>query len=168
MFLNHNRLLDTAVGGWQVAGTLVVQSGFPFTPTINGSNNSFSQAGDWYPNQIGSPRPAHRSINEWYDPSAFTVPAPATFGNLRRNNIYGPGLQVVNLSAGKTFSIRDRVDLQIRADTTNAFNHSNFGLPNIGLSPNGLPSNPFEGSNTSITSLAGGGRTMQLTGRISF
>jgi hypothetical protein len=168
MFLNHNRLLDTAVGGWQVAGTLVVQSGFPFTPTINGSNNSFSQAGDWYPNQIGSPRPAHRSINEWYDPSAFTVPAPATFGNLRRNNIYGPGLQVVNLSAGKTFSIRDRVDLQIRADTTNAFNHSNFGLPNISLSPNGPPSDPFQGSNTSITSLAGGGRTMQLTGRISF
>ena len=114
MFLNHNRLLHTVVDGWGVAGTLVASSGFPFTPTISGSNNSFSQAGDWYPNQIGSPRPAHRSISEWYNPSAYALPARGTFGDLRRNNIYGPGLQIVNLSAGKTFSIADGVQVQIR------------------------------------------------------
>ena len=168
MFLNHNRLLDTVAGGWQVAGTLLFSSGFPFTPTISGNNNSFSQAGDWYPNQIGNPRPAHRSISEWYNPSAYALPAPGTFGDLRRNNIYGPGLQIVNLSAGKTFSIADGVQVEIRADATNAFNHSNFGLPNTSLSPGGPASDPFQGSDTSITTLVGGGRRMQLNARVSF
>jgi hypothetical protein len=171
MFLNKNRLLDAVVGGWQASGTFVLSGGFPFTPTISGSNNSYSQAGDWYPNQIGNPKPAHRNINEWFDPTAYTLPAPGTFGNLRRNSVYGPGLEVVNLSAGKTFSIAEGIQLQIRADTTNAFNHSNFNLPNFSLEsgdPGSTSSNPFYGSPTNITSLVGGGRTMQLNARVSF
>lgn len=85
--------------------------------------------------------------------------------------MYGPGLNVVNLSAGKTFAIGDKVNLQIRADTTNAFNHPSFGLPNFGLESGGdgsTDANPFFGSPTNITSLTVGGRTMQLMARISF
>lgn len=167
-FLNNNPFLDSAIGGWQVASTLVLSSGLPFTPTISGNNNSFSQAGDWYPNQIASPRPTHRSINEWFNPSAYTLPAPGTFGNVRRNSVYGPGFEAVNLSVGKTFSISHEVNLQIRADATNVFNHTNFGQPSTSLVPGGPPDDPFQGSNTSISSLVGGGRTMQLNGRISF
>ncbi len=168
MFLNKRRLLDLVAGGWQVSGTLVLSSGFPFTPIISGSNNSFSQAGDWYPNQVGNPILQNHSIDEWYNPSAYTLPAPGTFGDMRRNSVYGPGLQVVNFSAGKTFLIHDGLNLEIRADTTNAFNHSNFGLPNTGLSAVGPSNDPFQGSDTSITTLVGGGRTMQLNGRLTF
>jgi hypothetical protein len=168
MFLNDNRILDTVIGGWQASGTVVLSSGLPFTPTISGNNNSYSQAGDWYPNQLASPRPVHRSINEWFNPSAYTLPAPGTFGNMRRNSVYGPGFEVVNLSAAKTFPLSHQVELQIRADATNAFNHTNFGEPSTSLDPSGPPSNPFQGSNTSISSLQGGGRTMQLDGRITF
>jgi hypothetical protein len=168
MLLNNNRLLDSVIGGWQAAGTLVLSSGHPFTPTINGSNNSYSQAGEWYPNKIASPRPAHRSINEWFNPAAYALPVPGTFGNVRRNSVYGPGFEAVNLSAGKTFSISREVELQIRADATNAFNHTNFGQPATGLVPGGPSNDPFQDSNTSISSLVGGGRTMQINGRISF
>ena len=87
---------------------------------------------------------------------------------MRRNSLVSPGIDEVNLSAGKSFALGDRLNLQIRADTTNAFNHPSFGLPNMSLEPSGPPSNPFEGSNTSISSLQGGGRTMQLDGRITF
>ena len=170
-FLNNNGLLDAAIGGWQISGTVVLSSGFPFTPTISGSNNSYSQAGNWYPNQIGNPRLAHRNIEEWFNPDAFTLPAPGTFGNMRRNSVYGPGFEVVNLSGGKTFSIKEGVDLQIRADASNAFNHPNFGLPNSSLvagGPGSTPSDPFYGSPTNISSVIGGGRTMQLTCRITF
>ena len=79
MFLNKSSLLDAAIGGWQASGTFVLSSGFPFTPTVSGSNNSFSQAGDWYPNQVGNPKPRHRSIDEWFDPSAYTLAAPGNF-----------------------------------------------------------------------------------------
>jgi hypothetical protein len=168
MFLNKNNLLDAAIGGWQASGTFVLSSGFPFTPTISGNNNSFSQAGSWYPNQVGNPRPSHRSIDQWFDPSAYTLPAPGTFGNMRRNSVYGPGIDEVNLSAGKTFPIGDRVNFQIRADASNAFNHPSFGLPSSGLVPGSDPTNPFLGSPTNITSTTVGGRTMQLNARVSF
>jgi hypothetical protein len=168
MFLNNSALLDAVIGGWQASGTFVLSSGFPFTPTIDG-NNSFSQAGDWYPNQIGNAKPSHRSIDQWFDPTAYALPAAGTFGNLRRNNLRSPGIDVVNLSAGKSFPIGDRFNLQIRADTTNAFNHPSFGLPNMSLEPSGgTGADSFTGSSTEIRSLTVGGRTMQLNARISF
>jgi hypothetical protein len=168
MFLNNSALLDAVIGGWQASGTFVLSSGFPFTPTVDG-NNSFSQAGDWYPNQIGNPRPRHRSIDQWFDPTAYALPQAGTFGNMRRNSVYSPGINVVNLSAGKSFPLGDRFNLQIRADTTNAFNHPSFGLPNLSLEPSGgTGADSFTGSSTTIRSLTVGGRTMQLNARISF
>jgi hypothetical protein len=171
MFLNKSRTLDALIGGWQTSGTIVLSTGSPFTPVISGSNNSYSQAGDWYPNQLRNPIPRHQTIDQWFDPSAFTLPAPGTFGNMRRNSLYGPGIKLVNLSVGKTFVLHEGVSVQIRADTTNAFNHPSFGLPNLGLVAGGdgsTDANPFFGSPTNITALTVGGRTMQLMGRISF
>jgi hypothetical protein len=168
MFLNKSSLLNEVIGGWQASGTMLFSTGYPFTPTISGSNNSFSQAGDWYPNQVGNPRPSHRSIDQWFDPSAYTLPAPGTFGNMRRNSVYSPGIDEVNLSAGKSFALSDRINMQIRADAVNAFNHPSFGQPNFALEPGGPADNPFLGSPTNITSLTVHGRTMQLNGRISF
>ena len=80
-----------------------------------------------------------------------------------------PGIDEVNLSAGKSFALGDRVNLQIRADTTNAFNHPSFGLPNATLEPSGgTGANSFVDSPTNITSTTVGGRTMQLNARVSF
>ena len=56
---------------------------------------------------------------------------------MRRNSLVSPGIDEVNLSAGKSFPIGDRFNLQIRADATNAFNHPSFGLPNMTLEPSG-------------------------------
>jgi hypothetical protein len=88
---------------------------------------------------------------------------------MRRNSVYSPGIDEVNLSAGKSFALGDRFNLQIRADAVNAFNHPSFGLPNMTLEPSGdTGANSFVGSSTEIRSLTVGGRTMQLNARISF
>jgi Carboxypeptidase regulatory-like domain len=165
-FLNHNRILDSAVGGWQVSGTMLFLSGNPYTPTIN-TNNSYAQAGSWYPNVVGNPKLNHPNLyTGWFNPGAFTSPANGTFGDMRRNSLYGPGINEVNLSAGKTFSLVEGIKVEIRGDATNAFNHPSFGLPNSGLdcTTPGVPCS----SSANITGLTVGGRSMQLAARLSF
>jgi hypothetical protein len=168
-FLNKNWLVDEVLGGWQVASSLVIQSGQPFTPTMSNGTNSYSLAGNnfaWYPNITGTPQLAGRGIHQWFNEAAFAVPASGTFGNERRNQLTGPGLNTVNLSLGKTFAIWEQVHLQIRADANNAFNHASFGLPSGSLSVNG--SGGIATGTSTITSTTVPGRTVQLSGRLTF
>jgi hypothetical protein len=62
LFLNKNAALDQVIGGWQLYGTLVAQTGTPFTVNDGGTNESYSQAGAWWPNLVGNPNVAHKSI----------------------------------------------------------------------------------------------------------
>jgi hypothetical protein len=157
-FLNNNRILDELIGGWQLAPTIVWASGSPFTPVM-ANNTSYAQAGSLYPNQVGSPHAGQQTINQWFDPAAYATPAPATFGDVRRNSLYGPHYLLINAAIGKTFHIWESVNMQIRGEAFNAINHPSFGLPNDNIGP---------GQINNITSVSVGGRTMQLNGRISF
>jgi hypothetical protein len=159
-FLNKNRFLDEAIGGWQVASNYVLQTGNPVTVTVNGSNNSYAQSGTWYPNQVGDPRSAPRNLTKWYNTAAFASPTPGTFGTNHRNNVYGPGQIIFDLSAGKTFNLwAERYKFQLRVDAINALNHANFGNPGTAIGSGGAGT---------ITSTTNSGRNLQLGGRFSF
>ena len=62
----------------------------------------------------------------WINPAAFAQPAPGTFGDFRRNQIYGPGFASVDLSVFKNIPITERVKLQLRAEMFNLFNRVNL------------------------------------------
>ena len=185
MFLNNNTLLDEVIGGWKISSTIIVQSGQPYTVTMN-NDNSYSLAGShfsWNPNVIGNPKLQHPTVNQWFNEAAFAVPTAGTFGDERRNQFTGPAFNQVNLSLGKTFTIWEQVKLQIHADANNAFNHPIFGQPTVGLNvcPSAAPSpgaplpagcTAFNGAvatgTSTITGLSGLGRTMQLAARLTF
>jgi hypothetical protein len=65
--------------------------------------------------------------------SAFRRLNPVTqagqFRNLGRNTVRGPGFANADLSALKDFRLSESVKLQFRAESFNATNHRNFGLP---------------------------------------
>jgi len=166
-FINNNWILDEIVGGWQASGTLVLSTGNPFTVFSDG--NTFAQAGTQYPNLTGvSTKPVGgRNINEWYNPAAFSLPDNGTYGNAGRNSVTGPGLDVVNISAGKRFAIYEQVKLQIRIDAANAFNHPSFYIPQQYLNAN-PGTNNYIGSATNITGTTVGGRNVQLGVRLEF
>jgi Carboxypeptidase regulatory-like domain/TonB dependent receptor len=169
-FLNSSRLLDEAVGGWQISGTVVLQTGNPFT--VYGNQNTYAQAGTSYPNRNpGVPLyPSNRGILNWFNPAAFTEPANGTFGNVRRNSLYGPGINTFNMSAAKAFTIpwREGISIQFRADAQNVFNHPSFGTPNnTGLGGAAGVGQPYTGTSP-ITSLTVYGRNLQLGLRVSF
>jgi hypothetical protein len=168
-YLNNNRLLDTAIGGWQVSVISINQSGNPFTVTYDGPNNSYSQAGSWYPNVLRPAQNGPKSLQQWYDPTAYAVAANGTFGDSRRNSLRAHGIDTQNASLGKTFHFAEGIALQFRADATNVFNHPNFDAPDgnfndpVNLS---TPDRPQGAGAISATTV--GGRNMQISARIEF
>ena len=91
-----------------------------------------------------------------------------TFGNVKRNSLYGPGINTINFSAAKAFSIREGINVEFRADAQNVFNHPSFGLPdNTHLSGAAGVDQPYSGT-APIRKLTVQGRNLQLGLRVSF
>jgi hypothetical protein len=168
-YLSHSRALDGAVGGWKISSTFVAQSGNPYTMWVS-NNQSFAQGGEtWYPNVVSGVSPnspgtcpngaAVGTLNCWFNPAAFAKPTPGTFGDSARTSLYGPKLVVVNMSLAKTFSISERVHMELRGDFVNALNHPSFNFPNSDLS---------NGNVGQINSVTVAPRSGQLGARISF
>jgi len=159
--LNNNSILAQALGGWQTSATIMVQSGNPFTPVMQNSND-YSLSGNQYPNAVPGVSPnsgPHGTNAEWFNLAAFTQPTAGTYGDVRRDSLRGPGLSDVNFSMGKNFTIWRESALQLRIDASNVFNHPSFGLPDPTIGP---------GHSAQITSVTVGGRAVELLGKVSF
>ncbi len=171
-YMNQNAILDGVLGGWRLSGTLIYQSGTPFT-VLDGGVSSYAQAGNVFANPIAGMNPesgtcpngfkAH-TVNCWFNPAAFETPTEqgnGSFGYGRRNTLLGPKLSDVNLSLAKTWHYKERAGFTLRADFVNALNHPSFSIPN--------PNNDVNASQPGvITQLANGPRTIQLGARITF
>jgi hypothetical protein len=167
-FLNNGLVLDEVVGGWQASATFVAQSGNPFDINTGQFNSSGNLSGNntQEADLVGNFKDVH-TLAEWFDPTAFVVPATDTYGTFRRNTIRGPDLTDVNFSFGKTFDLWPErgVQFQIRGDSTNILNHPSFSEPAmVGNAGEQIGS----GVLPSITGVTVGGRTWQLYGRLSF
>jgi carboxypeptidase family protein len=136
-----NGIRNTLVAGWTVNTIVTLQSGFPFTPQLsfNPSNN-----GDTRNPVRPSLNPAFTgpailgSPNGYFNPNAFVTPANGTYGDLGRDTFIGPGLAAWDFSLLKDTRVRERLDLQFRAEFFNFLNHANFNTPNlITLTPTG-------------------------------
>lgn len=170
LFLTHNALADEVVGGWQLSGTLVAQSGNPIEVTSY-NNTSNSRGGTQFANLTGNYKTTdtntgnkYHSLKEWYNASAFSIPTAYTFGTFKRNQVVGPGLTNTNISLSKTFNVWPErgVRFQVRGDAYNFLNHPSFGFP--GNNSVGSPSAPLP----TITSTTVGGRSIEFYGRLSF
>jgi hypothetical protein len=168
-FLNSNAFLDEVIGGWQTSATVFWHTGQPYT-VVAANNNSASEnpggsnESSQFLNVIGDPNLGHPTVQNWYNVNAFAQPAGGTFGDERRNGLFGPHFSEVNFSLGKNFTVTEKVGLQFRIDAYNIFNHPSFSNPNTGESfANGVPT-----SAASITSTASGARAFQLDARVSF
>jgi hypothetical protein len=176
---------DEALGGWRATGVFQVHSGIPFTPITSSDGQDLSGSAanecgcgyEWLPNVVGTltyahPKNFNPNLDQWYSYAPFVTPAPGTFGDERRNSLIGPDWRNLDLSLAKTFRLVKGVNLEIRADANNAFNHPNFGQPATSTGTgvtynlptiNGAPEPPP----LQITS-ASGARLIQLGGRFTF
>jgi hypothetical protein len=121
-------------GGWQVNTIGTFLTGLPFTPTMQ-TNNLNTGTGSQFPNRIASGvLPSdQRSIDRWFDASAFVAPGQYIFGNAGRNILYGPGTKQVDLSLFKNFVFPESRRLEVRAEAFNVSNTPQFNNPNASI-----------------------------------
>ena len=134
--------------GWELNTIITIQTGRPI-PIANSTDTSGRYYFNQRPNVVPGVNPILHDWNTstgYLNPLAFVQPAYGTFGDLGRNSIFGPGFRNVDFSVIKNTRIGERLNLQLRAEFFNIFNHPNFALPAHNITPgyidNGSPGSP--------------------------
>lgn len=170
--------LGLLTGGWQLNGIISLYSGQAFTPQLSYDPTNTGSGGP-RPDRVGnpynfsnSPCGASQSVNCWYNPAAFALPAIAPgqpvnpdgfyatmFGNAGRGSLRGPAFYDTDFSVFKDFKFKERGQLELRCEIFNLFNTPQFALPN----PQVDTSNAGQ-----ITSTLHESRQIQVSVNISF
>jgi hypothetical protein len=193
-FKFQQKALGAILGGWELNGIATFRSGEPFTARANGN---VSANGDrWFPDRpnlnpgfsnnptqgvtagctlngskIAAGIPLGPPPGLWYDPCAFSVPTPGTYGNLGRNTLTGPGLDDVDASLAKVFKPGERINVQLRAEVFNLLDHANFWVPGYNVFSGAVSAKPkYSGSAGTMSKLVQtpGGRLIQLALKVIF
>jgi len=133
-YLNEAGFLRTVFGSWEVSSIVSARTGFPVNVTVDRSasdvpdGNTNNQRPDLVPGVPLTP-PGGQSNAQWINPAAFAVPAPGTFGDAPRNVARAPGAWQVDLGLTKNMLLTERLQLQLRTQVFNIFNHPQYGPP---------------------------------------
>jgi hypothetical protein len=154
-FANASRAMDLLVGGWQLSGIWLWQSGIPFTPTYADCSKD-NDSGPCRPNLVGDASVSNPSAKGWFAVATpgtsgsgcvatatptpelnangctrgpWTRPQAGTFGNVARNSFFGPRQFNADASLNKNFTLTEKVNAQFRAELFNVFNHVSLGQP---------------------------------------
>ncbi|HTX42003.1 MAG TPA: TonB-dependent receptor [Acidobacteriaceae bacterium] len=139
---NWNLPMNEALGGWKIAGSGTLYTGFPITidSPNNANTNAFAaRANHYLPLQVRD-----RSVSNWFgtDPSAipcsgafngvcaYGAELPNSYGSAGVGTERGPGYRDMDLSLFKTFAIAEAGQgIDFRADFFNAFNLASYADP---------------------------------------
>ena len=120
-------------GGWRLSGIFESYSGTPFTVSASGTSL----------NAPGSSQVADRvrggscnfgggwkgATSPYIDATCFAPVTAVRFGTAGFNNVRGPGVNVLNASVFRRFSLFDAAHLEFRAEAFNVTNTPHFAAP---------------------------------------
>ena len=146
IFSKSSGFAHSILGGWELAGTFIDESGsLPANqgPGVSLNYDSIGLDGGYTnrPNVSGKVHYLKQynpkaGTNEWFDTSQFSPPVPVWlggpnqgFGNARKDAIIGPGRVNFTTSLYKSFAMTERAHIELRFESFNTFNH---------FEPNGL------------------------------
>ena len=132
-----SKAMDAAIGGWNMAMFNTFQSGFPLSFSVVQNTLFLAGAGGQRPNVVGDPMAGvsgnvQDRLLRYFNPAAFGQPANFTFGNApaRASWLRNPGMNNWNLTLTKTFSVTERLKVNLRGSSFNLMNRAVFGGPN--------------------------------------
>ena len=176
-WLPSGGLMNGFVGGWELAGVTVLQSGpflTPYQQSVDPANtNILTTVGEARPDQLQKVPlyASSRTTTQWLNPDAFSYAnlqnpdgtGIGRFGNAPVGGVVGPGTANFSLSLLKSVAMSEKTKLQLSAEAANVFNRRNYEPPNMQVDSSGF------GSITGLQTAEGAGpRSLELTARIVF
>jgi hypothetical protein len=158
--------VDHVIGGWLFSGTIIKESGRPFTVysglnTLSNVVQSTANCNDC-DRHMGS-LVIESGKNFWFDAAdraKFSAPAPGSIGNTGRNFFIAPVYFQWDASLSKKFKITERWSFGFRVDARNVLNKPSFDNPTAVIN-----SSIFGRINDTVTNNA---RRIQFSGKLSF
>lgn len=178
--------LGQVLGGWQITGITVFQSGAPFT-IVNGLDRNGDGVTTSDRPDVGNPNAPHNTRAQVVATSVcatglrnpdtgqcvtrndvYVIQVPAGSGfpgaaTLGRNTERSKPVENFDMSFFKIFRLRENVKLEYRLETFNIFNHPQF----TGVPPSDVTSTQA-GSFLNYNLIDGGGRTMRMGLKLIF
>ncbi len=169
--------------GWQISGIFLWQTGLYLTPTTGNVtdpsgtalNTRATNRPDYAGTSYGNLDSGARTVDKWFDGSAFTVPgrvngvnlpnngAIGRFGYVGPGSLVGPGTAVLSAKIQKKFSLTERVYALLEGSASNLGNTPNFGNPQLNIT------NAQFGRITSTQGVENAGsRSLQVGVRLGF
>jgi hypothetical protein len=149
IFSKGRGLAHSLLGGWQLAGTFIDETGLPAPAGFGGVSDPVGLGGGYTDRaNIINPIHYHRKVNDWFDtfsnggvgslaqdPQAPPVAGYAGgpnlgFGDGRRDSFVGPGRVDFTTSMYKNFALTERAHFEFRAESYNTLNHAEFNSIN--------------------------------------
>ena len=165
-FRSGHSVVAYALGGWEFSGIVGFGSG-QFLTATTGSIDTAGQGllasgtaeGAERPNYVSSPNVgALHAFTNWFNKAAFTAPTAGVPGNSSVGSIIGPGYQDWDLSVFKNANLGAERNLQLRLETFNVFNHTNYSAISTATTA----------SNYGQVTSAGPNRVLQLGAKFTF
>jgi hypothetical protein len=140
-FNKGNGLVRTIAGGWQIAGTFVKETGIPQQINISAGYDPVGLGGGYnsHPNMTpGGKLQYPKTVSQWFDSSRIDnkvtpVWAGGTnlgFGNWGKDAMILPGRFNLTTSLYKSFQIHEQVNFQLKIESFNTLNHTEFNSVN--------------------------------------
>jgi hypothetical protein len=142
-FKSEQRLVNAAIGGWTISGTMFYRTGFPFSIIDGGATaglvgNNLGGTSSFGATILAQPLPTFTQRNFSNGRACVLVAcfSSADFatstdfmGSVGRNAFRGPGFLGGDLSVKKNFAVTERMTFQLGFSAYNWFNHANYGSP---------------------------------------
>lgn len=130
-----NIAAKTILGGWEVTGITRFWSGFPLTVYSNGDQGTLG--GNVRADYNGGNTAGNGTYLQYFNPLAFSQPLAGTTGNTGRGILTGPGINNWDFSLFKNTNIGEHIKTQLRVETFNLFNHTQFTGVNTTINGSG-------------------------------
>ena len=131
-----NKLMNTLFSNWQFAPIMKLKSATFYTvgtgvdTALNGQGGQRANAVAGVSPYASNPAACSQTYCvQWANPAAYVSPALGSLGTLSAYSLKGPDFFQLDLAVSRTFKLREKLSIQLRAEAFNLPNHVNLSAP---------------------------------------